>query len=345
MVIGFLLPGNYALARATQGVRVQAWKQVEALRALGHEVLELTPWQPAPLDRLDVIQFFLGGPLTHNIESYKPYFKAALVYAPMIDSMESNWRYRIATTLGSLHPRFLTVPGVMKRNAMGSEAVVVRSTHERDRIVKGMGVDPSKVSIVLNGNEPPPPTSPDKARRELDLPERFVFHVSAYTQERKNVARMLEAIGPLGYPVVVAGAAADGPEREQLRALATQYPQIRLLGHLDYETLLSAYAACDVFCLPSLNEGTGLVGLEAAALGAKIVVTQNGGPPDYYLDMADYVDPLKVDDIRAKVERAWNRPKDDRLAHRVIHDLTWKASAESLVKVYEAAIARRSRTA
>ncbi len=336
MRIGFLLPGTYALSRATQGVRVQAWKQAAALRELGHDVLELNPWEPAPLDRLDVIQFFLGGPLTHGVETYRAFFKAALVYAPMIDSMESNWRYRIASWLGSRHSRFLTVPGVMRANALGSELVVVRSTHERDRIVRGLGIDPGRVEIVLNGMEPPPPTRPDLARASLGLPERFVFHVSSYTQERKNVVRMVEAIGPLGYPIVIAGAAAEGAELERLRSLARAYPQVRLLGHLDDETLRSTYSACDVFCLPSLNEGTGLVGLEAASQGAKIVVTRNGGPPDYYLDLAEYVNPLDVNDIREATRRAWERPKDSRLQDRVLRELSWEKSARRLAECYQA---------
>lgn len=315
---------------------MQAWRQAEALRRLGHEVLELTPWEAAPLDRLDVIHFFLGGPLIHRIEDLRFLFKASLAFAPMIDSMESNWRYRIAAWIGSRHPRLMTVPGLFRANALGSEVVIVRSTHERDRIVRGLGVDPAKVEIVLNGIDPPPPVDPTLARSRLDLPDRFLFHVSSYTQERKNVARLAEAVGPLGLPLIVAGAAVEGAELERLRALARRHPSIRLLGHLDQETLLSAYAACEVFCLPSLNEGTGLVGLEAAALGAKIVVTRNGGPPDYYGPLAEYVDPLDVGGIRAAVERAWSAPKDDRLRTRVLTELTWDTSAARLVEAYRA---------
>lgn len=334
LCIGFLVPGMYAISRATQGVRVQAWKQAEALRRLGHEVLELDPWKPAPLDRIDVLQFFLGGTSFHRIEALRELFRAQLVFAPMIDSMEPNWRYRMAARLGSLHPRLLTIPGIFRQNAMGSDLVVVRSTHERDRLVKGLGVDPAKVEIVLNGVDPPPPTSPALARERLSLPERFLFHVSSYTQERKNVVRLIEAVGPLGYPLIVAGAAVDGAVLDALRGLCIRYPNVRLLGHLDYDVLLSTYAACDTFCLPSLNEGTGLVGLEAAALGAKVVVTRNGGPPDYYGDLAEYVEPLDVHSIREAVRAAWDRPKDDRLKTHVLSTLTWDQSAVRLAECY-----------
>ncbi|MFO0827674.1 MAG: glycosyltransferase [Phycisphaerales bacterium] len=332
--IGFMLPGMYAISRPTQGVRVQAWRQAEALERLGHEVIRLNPWVAPPLESLDILHFFFGGPLLYRLEAHRYLFRAALVFAPMIDSMEPNWRYRIAATLGALHPRFLTVAGIIRNNARGSELVIARSTHERDRMIHGVGVDPSKIEIVLNGMDPPPQTGPELARAKLDLPDRFLFHVSSYTQPRKNVARLAEAVGPLGYPLVIAGAAVEGRELEALRALAKRFPQIRLLGHLEQDVLLSAYAACDTFCLPSLNEGTGLVGLEAAALGAKIVVTRNGGPPDYYGDMAEYVDPLDVAGIARAVQRAWEKPKDDRLRQHVLTNLTWDKSAARLLECY-----------
>jgi glycosyltransferase involved in cell wall biosynthesis len=98
--------------------------------------------------------------------------------------------------------------------------------------------------------------------------------------------------------------------------------------------LQNLYAACTVFCLPSVHEGTGLVALEAASLGARIVITRNGGPPDYFADMAEYVDPFSVESIRAGVERAWNAAPSDKLRSHVLTNLTWDASARSLISAY-----------
>jgi len=41
--------------------------------------------------------------------------------------------------------------------------------------------------------------------------------------------------------------------------------------------LASAYAACDVFVLPSMFETPGIAALEAGLAGAKIVITKYGG--------------------------------------------------------------------
>ena len=117
-----------------------------------------------------------------------------------------------------------------------------------------------------------------------------MLHVSGYTQRHKNAVRLAEAVGPTSMPLVMAGTASDGPILRRLQELAARHDTIRLLGNVDRDTLNGMYAACRVFCLPSEIEGTGLVALEAASYGAAIVITPHGGPPDYLLEHAEYVE-------------------------------------------------------
>jgi glycosyltransferase involved in cell wall biosynthesis len=60
---------------------------------------------------------------------------------------------------------------------------------------------------------------------------------------------------------------------------------VRLLGHLPERDLLEWYAAADVFCIPSMNdgwkfEGYGLVHLEASAAGLPVIGTRDCGAED-----------------------------------------------------------------
>jgi len=75
--------------------------------------------------------------------------------------------------------------------------------------------------------------------------------------------------------------AGEGPEDKELLRLADRLglgQHIRFLGFRnDIAEILSA---CDVFVLPSLNEGLGLVLLEAMASGLPIVATRVGGVPE-----------------------------------------------------------------
>jgi glycosyltransferase involved in cell wall biosynthesis len=335
MKIGFLLPANFALDSPGNGVRRQAIYQAEALGRAGHQVVLLDAWQYYRLDEFDVIQFFSGGFPHFRIERARLPKRTLLVFAPIIDSNEPNWRYRLAAAIGGGAAKIYSIPGMLRAQAVGSDLVICRSQFERKRVMGGLGVPANKLEVVLNGVPQPGAVDIAGVRQRLRLPEEFALHVSLYTQERKNTIRLAEAVGPTGLPLVLAGSATPGAVLDRLTALARQYPNISMLGFLDQADLASVYAACKVFCLPSEHEGTGLAALEAASYGAQVVITRNGGPADYFGPFAEYVDPLSVADIRAAVSRAWNRPASDALRQHVVHNLTWDHSARQLVEAYQ----------
>ena len=67
--------------------------------------------------------------------------------------------------------------------------------------------------------------------------------------------------------------------RENVRYL----PGITLLGHQSRAALDALFAGADVFVMPSLVEGFGLVYLEALAAGCHVIGTTNTGLPDMSL--------------------------------------------------------------
>lgn len=334
MRIGFLLPAIYALSGPGNGVRVQALRQAEALRRAGHDVRLMEPWTAFERGSLDVAQFFMGGGSMQGIEGMRRAGVSMLVFAPIIDTNEPNWKYRLAARLGGLHGKISTVPGMFRAQARGADLVVCRSKHEQARIVEGLGVDRGRTEIVLNGVDPPPPGDPGPARRAYGLPPEFALHVSKYGDARKNALRLIEAVGPTGRTLVIAGNAEDGAYREKVREAAGRFPNVKLLGIQPQDLLESLYAGCKVFCLPSVHEGTGLVALEAAVYGAAIVITRHGGPPDYFGQHAEYVSPENVDELRTAFERAWSRPPTGALRDHVLEHLTWDRSAAALVEAY-----------
>jgi glycosyltransferase involved in cell wall biosynthesis len=79
--------------------------------------------------------------------------------------------------------------------------------------------------------------------------------------------------------------AGEGPEREGLEALAAQRgiaDRVRFLGRR--EDIPQLLAACDVFVLPSLYEGSSLAVLEAMAAGIPIVSSAIGGTDELIED-------------------------------------------------------------
>lgn len=338
MRIGFLLPGSFALGNPGNGIAEQARRQAEALERRGHTLVRLNPWQWQDQAELDVLHFFLGGATLQGITSLarEEAQRTLLVFAPIIDSNQSYVSYRLAALAGNLFPRVMTVPGILRDQAQGSHVVLCRSTHERERLVRGLGVEPEKVECVLNGC--PAAMSCDdieSVRQRLQLPPEFVLHVSAFTQERKNVLRLVEALEPLRLPLVIAGSSAPNRILSILERKVRDGARIHMLGFVDAQTKAALYRMCRVFCLPSVHEGTGLAALEAAAHGARVVITRNGGTRDYFLDHAEYVDPFSVPSIREGVSRAWRRLDGGQLQRHVNERLTWDASAAALERIYE----------
>ncbi|HMN95532.1 MAG TPA: glycosyltransferase family 4 protein [Phycisphaerales bacterium] len=335
MRIGFILPANYCVSGPGNGVRVQALCQAAALRRLGHDVRTLDPWTPYQRGSLDVVQFFLGGGANHGIELMRSAGLGTLVFAPIIDSNEPNSRYRWAARLGSVVPKVFTVPSIFRSQATGSDLVICRSRHEERRLVEGLGVPKERIRIVLNGVDPPAPGDPGEAIRLHRLPpEGWLLHVGKYGDPRKNALGLIEAVGPTGLPLVIAGNAEETPYKARVIEAARRHPNVTLLGVQPPELLQALYAGCRVFCLPSVHEGTGLVALEAAVHGAAVVITRHGGPPDYFGDLAEYVDPDDVAGIRQAILRSWERPRDGKLRAHVLENLTWDRSASALLDAY-----------
>jgi glycosyltransferase involved in cell wall biosynthesis len=162
-----------------------------------------------------------------------------------------------------------------RRSARRAQRVITVSEYSRRGIARQYGVDPARIAVV-------PPTFDavrwDAALRRVAGPpaDRPTVLCVARMYRRKNIGALLRAATLLRerIPDVVLEIAGDGPERRRLEQLARTLDlgrSVRFRGHVDFPTLVEAYARCEVFCLPSLQEGFGLVYLEAMAAGKPIV--------------------------------------------------------------------------
>ena len=80
--------------------------------------------------------------------------------------------------------------------------------------------------------------------------------------------------------------AGDGPARAELRAEVERLlpGRVRMLGLVDRWRLHEIYSAGDVFAFPGINEGLGMVYLEAQCCGLPVVATDHAGAKDVVAD-------------------------------------------------------------
>jgi len=151
-----------------------------------------------------------------------------------------------------------------------------------------------------------------RSRHGLDRP----FVLAAGTLEpRKNLSRLVAAYAALpeavraGRELVVVGP--EGWEMEEtLRAADTVAADVRLLGHVSDDDLVTLYATCEVFAYPSLYEGFGIPVLEAMAAGAAVVTSDVSSLPEVGGDAVAYADPNDTASIRDALQDLLEAPEE-----------------------------------
>ncbi|MEO8042488.1 MAG: glycosyltransferase [Acidobacteriota bacterium] len=136
-----------------------------------------------------------------------------------------------------------------------------------------------------------PARKSDDVKREMreriqTPPEATVLLYAGRISPEKNIGLLIELMKILStdpnndFRLLVAGA---GPQSDWLAAQGDKYApgRIKLLGHLDKETLADYYANADVFVHPNPKEPFGIAPLEAMASGVATVAPNAGGILSY----------------------------------------------------------------
>ena len=221
------------------------------------------------------------------------------------------------------HPH---LAGEFRRQCRLADAVVVRSHHEQQRVVRGLGIAAAKVHLVHLGIDT---GAVDPARAAAGDRE-GILHLSAFGQERKNVLRLIAAAGPTGLPLTIAGAC-EPHELVRVQAAARPFANITIRGFLSAAERDELYYRSRVFALPSMNEGTGLAALEAGARGCGVVITRKGGPPDYFAEVGHLIEPRSVEDLRAKLMTAYRDSAPAQISAHITTRFNDRVCAERLL--------------
>jgi len=170
-------------------------------------------------------------------------------------------------------------------NARRASRVLVPSEHSRRRAVEAYRLDPERVSVVPEGLD----LGPWREGAEGRAGGAVILSV-ARQYRRKDTRTLLEAFSRVRgrHPAAALRIVGGGPELPALRARAAELglgAAVTFLGELpDDEAVRREYLAADVFCLPSLQEGFGIVLLEAMAAGLPIVATRAAAIPEVVPD-------------------------------------------------------------
>jgi glycosyltransferase involved in cell wall biosynthesis len=222
--------------------------------------------------------------------------------------------------------------------ARRSAAVVAVSGWLRDRLVAALPELAGRVEVIDCGVDLDRFTGGDpalaRARLGIAGPGPHLLHVGTL-DERKNVIRLAEAFARLGRGTLTF--VGDGPLRPRLEGR----PGVRVVGRIPHADVPAWITACEVLCLPSIDEPFGQVLIEAMASERSVVAGRCGGPAELVKPGAGaLVDPLDPGDIVAGLERAIALGTPNPAARALAAEHGLDRQAERVESVLLAAVAR-----
>jgi teichuronic acid biosynthesis glycosyltransferase TuaC len=280
----------------------------------------------------------------------------ALGYRGRVDVVLGSWAYPdgfaavvLAEMLGTpavikLHGSDMNVvsqfPGprrALKWALPRAERIVAVSAPLRDAAVE-LGASPNRVDIVPNGIDRVRFRPQDRAaaRDALGLPldGAIVLYVGNI-ERHKGSLDLVSAFASLGktrknVSLVMVG---DGAGRGDCQKLAADLVvDVSFVGTKPHDQIPQWIAACDVLALPSWNEGTPNVVLEALACGRRVVATRVGGTPDVITSetLGVLVPPRDPPALAMAIEDALSRAYDATVVSAALDAPDWRKSAQCL---------------
>ncbi|HET7009355.1 MAG TPA: glycosyltransferase, partial [Anaerolineales bacterium] len=163
----------------------------------------------------------------------------------------------------------------------------------------------------------------------------------------KNQLGLIEALFDLPVPIVFVGQVMEAyaDYAAACRNAASRRGKVIFVEQLPHEELPAVYRTAAVHALPSWRETPGLVSLEAAVAGCKIVSTSIGSARDYFGEEAWYCHPGDPASIRNAVEAALAAPRTPALERRVKEEFTWERAAEAMLASYRKVVSAQRQAA
>ena len=315
------------------GCKMQAEIWARELERKGHVVDRINPWGHYDWKSYDVVHVFGFGLWNYDMIHWGSGINPNFVFSPIIDTNTPMWKYKLATHIGCGKLRLFSQNYALRLLKPDVKLFLARTQYEADYLRRGYGIEEQKIAIVpLSYRE----TVCDPSVKK----EPFCLFAGTMTQPRKNVPRLIQAAHKYGFQLKLVGNKGNAESEAKLRALVGDAKNIEILGFVSDEELNSLYDRAKVFALPSLNEGVGLVALEAAIHGCNVVITNLGGPKEYYEEgTAQLVNPLSVDDIGQAVMRALeDNTSQPALRQTIIQRYHVSACVDLLLSKYKAMI-------
>jgi phosphatidylinositol alpha-1,6-mannosyltransferase len=215
----------------------------------------------------------------------------------------------------------------VRRAIEAADQVTIVSRGTRRRLLGWVDLEPQRVRVLPNTVDerfaPGPPSQALRDRLQLGQgPVLLTVGRLAAGERYKGHELVFSALPALRarFPGLVHVVAGEGDDRARLEARAAELAgdgsAVRFVGYVTDEDLPDLYRLADLFVMPSSEEGFGIVYLEAAACGLRVVGGAGGGSGDAVPDqrVGALVDPADREALIEAVARLLGQGRVDAAA-------------------------------
>ncbi|WP_270711478.1 glycosyltransferase [Phocaeicola coprophilus] len=337
MKVAFIIYPEVIVSNQSNGIRSQAFTWGDALKKNNIEVEYINNWNNYNWKDFDIIHFFCGGEWIYNLAKRLKKINNNIILSPIIDPeckynyIKSNIKYQLSSiTRNKIN--FNDNVYTTHKTLSIFKKICTRSNFEKEFIHQVYHIAETKLEIV------PLSYSPFIEKETIDLSkkEKFCLHISSIFHKRKNVLSLIEAAKRYKFQLILAGNKGTDLQFEPLKKAISNSSNIQVLGYISEQEKINLYKKAKVFALPSIQEGVGIVALDAACLGCEIAITNINGPKEYYNNMCVETNPYDIDSIGQGIVNLL----DDKIKFQpalknfVIKEYSMQNTVDKLLKIY-----------
>ena len=277
-----------------------------------------------------------------------------IIHGPLKDEYKQalkNENQSARTRLANVFMRYLA--RLEEQTAKKSTLIVAVSKYSMGKILEHYDVDKDKIRVVPNGVDPEKfKPVPDRAsmKRQFGLGGEPCVLFVGHLIPRKGLPFLVEAAKKIvkehaQTKFLIVG---EGPLKNQLQnklASGNLLGNFRFLGKIKEDQLSALYNCADVFALPSIQEGQGIVLLEAESSGVPVVAFDVGGVVEAvrngetgYLAKLRDTEELADVIIRLLSDGALREKMGSEGRRFVMENFTWDLCTQRMLKVYHEAL-------
>ena len=226
---------------------------------------------------------------------------------------------------------------VYRKTVKNAKKIFTVSNFSRHELIKYFDVPTDKISVIHCAC--PPHLQQDIfldnfiEKWKIDRSKKILLAVSSLSPN-KNFKAIVEAMRYLktdSVELIIAG----GSNTAEFQTEIDKYMNdVKYVGYVSDEELITLYKVADCFIYPSFYEGFGVPPLEAMVNGCAVILSKMTALPEIYGESAVYCDPYNPSDIAEKIDAVFQNEGlyQDLICKGMdkLKEYSWKKSAKKL---------------